>query len=135
MKAKNTGWTLLELMIALVLMAVLVAVAYPAYNEQIIKSRRADGMAMLFQAAQRQQQHYTVYQAFTSTAGAGGLEMSATSTDGYYALSIVADATSYTLMATPLSPQTADARCGKLTLNHFGVKGNVDGTRPADECW
>lgn len=125
----------MELMIALVIVAILVAIAYPTYNEQIIKSRRADGIAMLFNAAQRQQQFYTANQGFTETVGTGGLQLSSASTEGYYSLSIVADATSYTLTATPRSTQTSDTRCGQLTLNHLGVKGNVGGTISADKCW
>jgi type IV pilus assembly protein PilE len=77
------GWTMLELVIALLILAILVALAIPAYNNQIIKARRADGHALLFEAAQREQQFFTANNTYTSTIGSGGLDMSATSQEGY----------------------------------------------------
>lgn len=128
------GWTLIELMIAALVLAVLVGLAYPAYNNQVIKARRADGRALLYEAAQKQQQFFTVNNAFTSTIGSGGLEMTGTSQEGYYTLSVAATATTYTLTANRVAPQTKDTWCGDLTLTHLGVKGET-GTWTADQCW
>jgi type IV pilus assembly protein PilE len=129
------GWTMLELVIALIILAILVALAIPAYNNQIIKARRADGHALLFEAAQREQQFFTANNTYTSTIGSGGLDMSATSQEGYYTLSVATTATTYTLTATRVSPQTADTYCGNLTLTHQGVKGVTNATWTADRCW
>lgn len=126
---------MIELMIALMIVAILVGIAYPSYSSQITKSRRADGYAVLYAAAQREQQFYTVNNSFTETIGEGGLEISATSQEGYYSLSITATANSYTLTATRASLQTIDTQCGDLTLNHLGLKGNSDAILTADKCW
>lgn len=134
-RVRNKGWTLIELIIAMVVAAVLLTIAYPAYNDQVIKSRRADGVALLYQAAQRQQQFFTINNSFTDTIGDGGLRLSSSSLEGYYTLSIAATVTSYTLTATRASGQTADSRCGDLTLNHLGVRGNLNASLPASECW
>ncbi len=131
----NRGWTLLELMIVLLVVAVLTAIAYPSYNDYLVKSRRGDGKALLYQAAQRQQQFYTVNNAYTDSVGTGGLDISGTSNEGYYTLSISATATTYTLTAEPVAPQTADAYCGQLTLSHIGVKGISGTASSADDCW
>lgn len=134
------GWTLIELVIALTILAILLALAYPAYTEQVIKARRADGHALLFEAAQRQQQFFTANNTFTTTIGSGGLGMSTASPEGYYTLSVAVPsgltiATAYTLTATRVAPQTADTRCGNLTLTHQGSKGNSGGSVAADLCW
>jgi type IV pilus assembly protein PilE len=140
MNATNTifhcrGWTLLELMVVLLVIAILAAIAYPSYNSQVIKSRRTDGKSLLHLAAQRQQQFFTSNNAFTETIGTGGLGLSATSGEGYYTLSVTATATTYTLTAVPVAPQTEDTFCGQLTLNHLGAKGISGGSRTADYCW
>jgi type IV pilus assembly protein PilE len=134
---RNRGWTLVELMITIMVLAVLMAIAYPAYNGQITKARRADGKAMLYSAAQRQQQFYTSNNAFTSTVGSGGLQMDTTSQEGFYTLSIATTgtpATTYTLTANPVAPQTADTDCARLTLTHLGQKG-ISGTSTVAKCW
>ncbi|MBT8038759.1 MAG: type IV pilin protein [Xanthomonadales bacterium] len=129
------GLTLIELVIVLSVLSILLAIAYPTYVNQVTKARRADGKALLFDAAQRQQQFHTINHSFTSTIGEGGLEMSADSMEGYYTLSITATATTYTLSANRVAPQTSDTKCGDLTLSHLGVKGISGGSLTADACW
>ncbi len=117
------GWTIIELMVALIVMAVLISLAYPTYTNQVVKARRSDGHALLYEAAQRQQQFFTTNNAFTATVGTGGLEMSTTSSEDHYTLSMVASATTYTLTATGAGAQASDTDCGNLTLTHFGREG------------
>ena len=54
-----TGFTLIELMITLAIIAILAAVAYPAYQDQVLRSKRAEGKAALLKAAQLQERNYT----------------------------------------------------------------------------
>lgn len=135
------GWTILEMVIALTILALLLALAYPAYNDQVIKARRADGHVLLYEAAQREQQFFTANGRFTCTVGNGGLDMSGTSQEGYYVLSIdstncaSATLTDYTLTATRVTPQTKDTKCGDLTLDQLGVQGVTSATWTADRCW
>lgn len=130
------GWSLVELMVALLVLAILLSLAYPAYNNQVIKSRRADGHALLYEAAQRQQQFFTSNNQYTATVGVGGLEMAAASDSGFYTLSINRpNATTYTLTATAVSPQDADTDCGNLSLTSLNIKAcSADGCEPA-RCW
>jgi len=131
------GFTLTELVIVMAVMAILLAIAYPSYLSQAIKSRRADGHNLLYEAAQRQQQFFTENNAFTATVGNGGLEMVTASQEGYYTLSITqpGGATSYTLTGTTVAPQTADTNCGNLTLTHLNVKGCSATGCDVDRCW
>ena len=52
------GFTLIEVMIAVAIIAILAAVAYPAYQDQILRARRAEGKAALLKAAQLQERNY-----------------------------------------------------------------------------
>lgn len=133
---RQYGWTLIELLVTILVLSILLALAYPAYNNQVLKARRADGHALLYEAAQRQQQFFTSNNQFTATIGSGGLEMSGTSHDGYYTLSVSRpSATTYTLTAIAQSPQTNDTSCGNLTLNSLNVKGCTADSCDVSRCW
>ncbi len=53
--------------------------------------------------------------------------------NGTYSVDAAADATSYTLTATPQGGQAQDTDCANLTLTSNSVKG-ASGTDTAD-CW
>ena len=131
----NRGWTMVELVIVLLVLSVLLSLAYPFYSGQIIKARRADGHALLYGAALREQQFFSSNNSYTATIGDGGLGISSSSQEGNYTLSITATTTTYTLTATRDSTQTDDTWCGDLTLTHLGAKGNANASWSADKCW
>lgn len=111
------GFTLIELMIAVVIMAVLAAIALPAYQSSVRKARRSDAMdaAVGIQHAQeRHRSNNTAYAAALSTLG-----LSATSTNSYYGAALSAvSAGGYTLRLTAASgtPQASDTGCTALTV-------------------
>lgn len=131
-RSRSRGWTLIEMMIVMAILAALLALAYPAYSEQMRKARRADGKQMLLDAAQRQQQYYTTKGTFASSHTQ--LNLSSSSSEGYYTLDVTGNATTYTLTAVPAGAQTSDTKCGSLTINHLGTKSNT-GSLPASKCW
>ena len=53
------GFTLIEAMIVVALIGIIVALGYPSYRDQVIKSRRSDGMAALLELADRMERHYS----------------------------------------------------------------------------
>lgn len=55
---KDTGFTLIELMIAVVIVGILAAIAYPSYIDHVRKARRADAKAALTQLAQQEEALY-----------------------------------------------------------------------------
>lgn len=141
------GFTLIELMIALAVVAILVAVAYPSYQSAVQKGRRADGMAALttlMQAQERWRANHTAYQGTLSELPGA----SARSPDGHYDLAITADsatATGYVATATARegSPQRGDAKCRvmRVTLANGVIayasqnSAGTDNSGSPDPCW
>ena len=132
---KIRGFTLVELMITVAIVAILAAIAYPSYLAQIQKTRRTDAKSALLAAAVQMQRYFTERNTFqTATLGPGGV-YSSTSEDGYYALTLTGvTPTTFTLNAAPLGTQTADP-CGTFTYNERGAKDVASATKPAAECW
>ena len=136
------GMTLIELMIVVAVIALLGAVALPAYQSSVRKAHRADAKSALTACAQRLERYHTEksgYKTATETATVGDPAAGATcdedSENKYYKLSLPTaslTATTYLLTATPQGSQTADA-CVNFTLNQAGERG-VSGLSVA-ECW
>lgn len=73
---RAAGFTLLELMIAVIIIGVLAAIALPSYSKQIIKGNRAAAEAMLMDVAQREQQYLLDNRSYASAANCGALATS-----------------------------------------------------------
>lgn len=135
MKCRGThGFTLIELMVVLAIVAILATIAYPSYEEQMIKTRRAEGRAAMLEVATRLERCYTRFNAYDNAVCAG--LASQLSENRYYQVSATAiTATSFSLQAQPQLAQVKDTKCGTLTLTSVGVRGQ-SGTPPAGyRCW
>lgn len=129
---RPAGFTLIELMITVAVVAILAAIAYPSYSEHVRKTRRAEGKALIAEAANRLERCYTRFNAFNA-AGCEGVGATA-SEGGYYELSVATTASTFSLTATPQGPQAEDV-CGNLTLSNTGVRG-ISGSPPEGyHCW
>lgn len=144
--SEQLGFSLVELLIAMAIIAILATIAVPSYQNYITNARRSDGQTALFDLASRMEQYYSdnnTYQTATiGTGNATDVLSSNTSPEGWYTLSITTQTpTTYTLQATPQNAQgSADTRCQSLTLNHLGIKSITDGpagapTGTAAQCW
>ncbi len=144
---QNSGFTLVELMIVVVIVAILAAVAMPAYNEHITRTRRSDAETALLDLAARMERYFAENNTYASATIASGnaatdLLSTATSSASWYTISITAQtASAYTLQARPVGVQgTRDTRCQSLTYNSLGQKGVANGpagapTWTAAQCW
>ena len=127
------GMTLIELMIVVAIVGILAMIAGPAWNDQVIKSRRADARNTLL-AAQIEQEQYRAnnltYATSMSSLGMGSYD--STSRD-YYRLEVVsADATSFLITATPNGNQTNDSTCNVFAVRQTGPETtNYAGA----SCW
>lgn len=132
---KWRGFTLIELMITVAVVAILAAIAYPSYLDQIRKSRRADAEAVLLESAQWMERFYTENNAYNQTRTGVAVALPFTKSPkeggpagGYYTIAVAATANTFTLSATQAGPQVGEA-CGTLTLNNTGVKCILGGTK------
>jgi type IV pilus assembly protein PilE len=129
----SRGFTLIELMIVVAVVGVLTAIAYPSYQAQMQKSRRADGLTMLTRIMQAQERFYTLNNRYTVSLGTdlsydADANQDVTSEEGFYLIDAAACAGStiancVILTATPQGGQAPD---GPLTLNSRGAKTPAD---------
>ncbi len=130
------GVTLIELMVVVTIIGILVAIAYPGYQSQMQKTRRADGKAALLNASQQLERCFTRFNAYNNggCVVAGQLVGGITSPEGWYVVTDSAPAAnSFLLVATPQGAQAGDAQCLNLRLDNRGAR-SATGSVPAN-CW
>lgn len=135
------GFTLVELMIVVAIVATLAAIGYPSYTNHVVKSNRSAAESFMLTASNKQEQYMLDARQYAT--GASALSTLGLTTPAEvsrnYIISVVANnaATppSYTITATPTGAQLAnDTKCATLTLDQTGGKG-ISGTGPAASCW
>lgn len=131
-----SGFTLIELMVVVAIIAILGLLVYPSYQKDMYASRRSDAMAALNEDAQVLERCYTQYFSYNN---ASCPAVPTTSPKGYYSIASTITASTYTLTATPLAggPQAGDSECTSFTLGNTGAQGATGsgGASAASECW
>jgi len=130
----TTGFTLIELMIAVAIVGILASIAYPSYVNQMQKTRRADCEGTLMQLAGAMERDFSRNNKYRDIVTLGNFSNQCPIDGGTktYGLSVSAVTdTTYTLTAAPAGPQASDS-CGTLTLTNRMDKGS--GGAVAD-CW
>ncbi|NOY63547.1 MAG: prepilin-type N-terminal cleavage/methylation domain-containing protein [Gammaproteobacteria bacterium] len=133
MLGKPNGFSLIELLIAMAVFAIISTIAFPAYQEQVRRASRTDAKVALTDTAQRLERCLTQERAYNA---AGCVTFPVTSADGQYSItSSNFTATTFTLTATPVSgsAQVGDADCTALVLTHTGSQ-TATGANTA-RCW
>ncbi|WDS37474.1 type IV pilin protein [Pseudoxanthomonas sp.] len=133
MRAGVTGFTLIELMITVAVIAILAAIAMASYNWAMVKSRRAAAVTCLQQGAQFMERYYTTnmsYKDATVPTTCDGVSATFYTVSGG-----TPTASAFTITATPTSKQN-DTLCGTLTINQQGVR-TASGTAASSpaQCW
>jgi type IV pilus assembly protein PilE len=124
-RPQQGGFTLIELMIVISIIAILLAVALPAYQNQVIRGHRSAAQSQMLDIANREQQHLLSNRAYIdhTAMAATGYTLS-TRVAAHYTYTIAAPTgtiPSYLITFTPIST-SRQASDGALTLNSEGVK-------------
>lgn len=148
------GFTLIELMIVIAILGLFAAIAYPSYQAQLRKSRRADAQMMLAELAQVQENQFVSRGSYASVLGSGDGELDPDShgfrqldcgnprqptaeyrsKDCYYQLQFVdpvpMNSGGFELRAIAVESQAADTECSWLSINAMGEKNAA-----SEGCW
>jgi type IV pilus assembly protein PilE len=127
------GFTLVELMIVIAIVALLVGVALPSYRDHIRKSRRAEAQAYLMAIAGRQQQFLVDSRGYAATLATINIPAPANVVAAYDVTlaAVTGPPPTFLLTAAPKAgtDQTLE-RCGTLTIDQTGAK-----TASLTSCW
>lgn len=137
---KESGFTLIEIVIAAAIVSIIMAIAVPSYTNFITQANRTDAINFLSEVAGEQQRYFSEnnqYATKMSELGYGD-DDTATSPEAYYKVEIsnkVGVASGYLLTATPVAggKQAKDSQCKAFTLSSTGVKANTGGSDK--NCW
>lgn len=125
------GFTLIEVIIVTVIIAILASVAIPSYTQYVRRNNRATAQALLADVASRQQQFFLNRRQYGSLADLGVAVPGDVSK--HYTVTVVTTlpaggAPTFTLTAAPQGGQAVD-NCGTMTINQLGER------TPAQGCW
>ena len=144
------GFSLVELLVTLAIIALLAAMALPCYTVQVRRALRQDARLALLQLQRRQEEffvnhlrHALSFNELDDGAAASGIPPTSTrSAQGFYLLELHADPDGLryvlTARADPASRQASDATCAAFTIDETGRRRSADaaGTwRDAGPCW
>ena len=146
MNSAHRGFTLIELMIVVMIIAILAGVGYPSYREFVRRSARSEAKTALLENAQFMEQNFTTANRYDKDSAGediddADLPVPQSPKDGAakYTISVVVDEDTpgtYLLKATPVAGgPAADDKCGTFTLNNTGQKELEDSTANVAECW
>lgn len=139
MSERIRGFTLIELMIALVIAAILASIAVPSYRQYVLRSHRVEATSALLRVAAAQEKFYLQNNTYTDNVGVvDGLAFSADddtasfiTENGWYEVTVTAaDVDSFTLKAEPQGDQVDDSACSSFGLESTGVK-----SASGEKCW
>ncbi len=129
------GLTLIEIMIAVLIVSIMAAVCLPIYSQHMVREKRIEAEISLTKLASALEEYYTVNHTYQN-ATLDKLGVPNTVANNRYQLIIEsANTLNYSVAAKPISNQAdADKECATLTLNALGGKG-ITGYGSTIACW
>jgi type IV pilus assembly protein PilE len=149
---RNRGFTLIELVVAMVIAATLAAIAIPAYSNYVRKARRVEVKTALLDIASLEERYYSTQNAYTANLSdlGYGAGTSVTLPSTYYSvaaptiLAATAPTTttagspaSWTVTATAVLDQLKDTSCRTFTVTSAGLQTSADASSvdTTSTCW
>ena len=133
---KQSGFTLIELMIVVVIIGILAAIALPSYQQYVERTRRSLAQADLLELVQVMERRYSATFDYRDGGANPSLPFTTSPRNAAeptaYNISFPATVTrsSFTIQAVPAALQSGD-RCGTLTITNQGVRTATGGS----DCW
>ena len=132
-RRRTSGFTLVEILIVITIIGVLASIAYPSYQQYVVKANRAAAQQFLLEAASVQHQYFLAnngngYATQTTLIGASGLLSTPSNVSSYYDITSAptteTTTATFTVTATPVTGgmQSDDST---LSINNIGSKTGV----------
>ena len=150
-RKSNLGFTLIEAMVVVAVIAILAGVAYPSYRSQVMRSNRAEAKNALLQVQVAQEKFYlqagryagdnacaaTELTNAPTHATTPGLGVPASTSSGHYSITLCRPTTStYTATATAAGAQANDTECRRFEVTQTGAKTSYNSSNGlTTKCW
>ncbi|SMC21121.1 type IV pilus assembly protein PilE [Andreprevotia lacus DSM 23236] len=130
----QAGFTLIELMVAISVVAILAAIAFPAYSEYVRRGKLVEAPTELAASRLRIEQYYQDNRQFNSGSGTTcGVSM--TSTSQNFSYTCTAGSTSYTITATGVTGKQTAGFTYTLDQDNNKKTTLFKGTTSSKTCW
>ena len=143
------GYTLIELMIVIAIVALLLLTVLPSYQTQLVRAGRTAAHSELLQVVARQELYYVENRQYASTLAqlgypsdpyaiaAGGEWLAVDASERIYRIVLSMDGddnavSGFSVSAVPQLSQARDTRCGVLKIDSLGVKASAGSH---SDCW
>lgn len=137
---RQAGFTLVEIMIAIVIVAILAGIGYPIYLHYVENSRRSSAITALQRAAAAEEKYYATQNTYAASLTSLNYNSNTvaipSSSEHWYTLSVKLDSQgNFILTAAPTGPQANDV-CGTFQLTATGARtvNNTTG-KSSTKCW
>jgi type IV pilus assembly protein PilE len=147
---QHQGFSLIEALVAVIIIGILATMAHASYQESVLKSQRKTALASLMEIASKQEDYRVANRRYTddltqlgySAKGDSGTPFyidnqgnSSTTSSGTYKVVLTrTNSTTYNLTAAPINAQAKDTGCGTLGITSAGAK-SATGSQGIQGCW